>query len=516
MYIDYSQWDIYDYKVSSLSLDLKNPRLGYLGEVTTQVQAIRVLIEKEKVYELAKKISEEGYYVGEEPIICIENNKKIVLEGNRRIAALKLLQNPSKYLPSAKARNLQKNIIEHGIEVDRKIRCHIAPNRLLANPIIYERHRGDAVQKWRTGNQYAFVAKMYSDGLSIEDVCKVLNETRGNVLGPLRAYNLFIEGQDILRDNGVEINIDSFDITNLERFAMLPEVSEFLGIKFNNDDGDIHIGLPREEFTNRLLLVFNTILESDNFSRVYNKRDHMIELLDQLKESPTINLSITPSRSDFFSKSEKSKLNLEEEKAKTTSRKKRKHPMVANWIISPDLEINFDDQKLDIMFYEMKHLSVDKVYSFAFLLRAYLEQSLYLYLDKKNLLSECSKSSSETTKRNNRKKVQTAIDCIKKQKGAATIEEIDQCMEILRFNPSNMYSDVGLKAMLEYVVNNCIVDAFDSLTYKNIKDYSERIKAGLDLAIHNIHNLVDITHNRRAWGHLEPLLLFLSQGVHNE
>lgn len=55
MYIDYSQWDIYDYKVSSLSLDLKNPRLGYLGEVTTQAQAIRVLIEKEKVYELAKK-----------------------------------------------------------------------------------------------------------------------------------------------------------------------------------------------------------------------------------------------------------------------------------------------------------------------------------------------------------------------------------------------------------------------------------------------------------------------------
>ena len=30
----------------------------------------------EKVYELAKKISEEGFYVGEEPIICIENNKK--------------------------------------------------------------------------------------------------------------------------------------------------------------------------------------------------------------------------------------------------------------------------------------------------------------------------------------------------------------------------------------------------------------------------------------------------------
>ena len=149
MYVDYSQWDTYEYKVSSLVLDLDNPRLGYLSEVRTQTQALQLLISKERVYELAKKISEEGYFVGEEPIICIEKDKKVVLEGNRRIAALKLLQNPSKYLPPVRAKILQKNIIDNNVVVDRKIKCFIAPNRILANPIIYERHRGDAVQKWR-------------------------------------------------------------------------------------------------------------------------------------------------------------------------------------------------------------------------------------------------------------------------------------------------------------------------------------------------------------------------------
>lgn len=63
-----------------------------------------------------------------------------------------------------------------------------------ANPIIYERHKGEAVQKWKTGNQYSFVAEMYEkDGLSIEDICEVLNETRGNILKPLKAYNLFLK-----------------------------------------------------------------------------------------------------------------------------------------------------------------------------------------------------------------------------------------------------------------------------------------------------------------------------------
>ena len=158
---------------------------------------MQLLIENERIYELAKKISEEGYFVGEEPIICIENNKKVVLEGNRRVASLKLLQNPKKYLSAAKANVLLRNIVENKIPIDDyKIRCHIAPNRLQANPIIYERHKGDAVKRWETGNQYSFVSDMYlKDGLSVDDICDVLNETRGNVLKTIKVYNLFKEGQ---------------------------------------------------------------------------------------------------------------------------------------------------------------------------------------------------------------------------------------------------------------------------------------------------------------------------------
>lgn len=89
-------------------------------------------------------------------------------------------------------------------------------------------------------------------------------------------------------------------------------------------------------------------------------------------------------------------------------------------------------------------------------------------------------------------------------------------MSILKFNPSKDYYDVGLKAMLEYVVRYRVVTEFDTQTYKNLKDYVERIKMGLDLAIHNINNIVDLTHNRKAWSHLEPLLKFLSENIPDE
>jgi disulfide oxidoreductase YuzD len=132
MYIEYSSWETFEYTLSSLNLDLNNPRIKYRGVPLNQTQIMKFLIENEKVYELAKKISEEGYFVGEEPIICIENNKKVVLEGNRRTSALKLLQDPKKYLSNAKANTLLQNILKNNFPVDRKLRCYIAPNRLLA------------------------------------------------------------------------------------------------------------------------------------------------------------------------------------------------------------------------------------------------------------------------------------------------------------------------------------------------------------------------------------------------
>lgn len=55
MYIDYSIWETYEYKVNTLQLDLNNPRIRYMGDSLNQTQVLKVLLEKEKVYELAKK-----------------------------------------------------------------------------------------------------------------------------------------------------------------------------------------------------------------------------------------------------------------------------------------------------------------------------------------------------------------------------------------------------------------------------------------------------------------------------
>lgn len=294
MYIDYSSWETFEYSIKTLQLDLNNPRIKYRGDILNQTQILKSLIKDEKVYELAKKISEEGYFVGEDPIICLEKNKKAVLEGNRRTAALKLLQDPKKYLSTAKANTLLKNILKNDFPVDKKLRCYIAPNRLLANPIIYERHNGATLQRWKTGNQYAFVAEMYyEDGLIIEDICDVLNESRAKILKPLKAYNLFYEGKEILeKEERITIDIGDFEFTNLERFYSYEPARKFLGIEFDNESGELKIQLQQEEFEKRILEVFKILIDAERFSRDFNKDDQKERFVEKLYENPKFDFSV--------------------------------------------------------------------------------------------------------------------------------------------------------------------------------------------------------------------------------
>lgn len=81
-----------DVAVDELWLDPKNPRLASLHfEIDQQVEILRVLWKEMAVSELVDSIAASGYWKHEEIFATLESGCLIVIEGNRRVAAVKLL-----------------------------------------------------------------------------------------------------------------------------------------------------------------------------------------------------------------------------------------------------------------------------------------------------------------------------------------------------------------------------------------------------------------------------------------
>ena len=143
MKIDYSSWSTRLLSIDNLKLDVKNPRFSYQStKEMNQTEIVKYLIENHAVYELAKAIAINGYLLNEEPIVCKEGDSYVVLEGNRRVAACKILLNPYKFLSPQRAKELSK----YG-PIDDKMRCNIAPTRRDADTLIYNKHTGIPLQK---------------------------------------------------------------------------------------------------------------------------------------------------------------------------------------------------------------------------------------------------------------------------------------------------------------------------------------------------------------------------------
>jgi hypothetical protein len=79
-----------------LLLDGKNPRLAEyaLGDKPTQTELLEILWQKMAVDELAMSIAARGYFTHEPLFVVEEAGRWVVLEGNRRLAAVKLLMDP--------------------------------------------------------------------------------------------------------------------------------------------------------------------------------------------------------------------------------------------------------------------------------------------------------------------------------------------------------------------------------------------------------------------------------------
>ncbi len=86
-----------------IALDRDNPRI-HVEQSDKESDIIKKLIMYEDVQDLAAKIAKTGLLAGERIIVVQEKGQWVVLEGNRRICACKLLLSPQLVPPEYRVR----------------------------------------------------------------------------------------------------------------------------------------------------------------------------------------------------------------------------------------------------------------------------------------------------------------------------------------------------------------------------------------------------------------------------
>lgn len=165
--IDMSTWETKRVNVlSGIRLDPRNVRLE-LESDAPESDIMLDLFKNEKALALVKGIVSVGYLTHEVPVAVRRDRKLVVVEGNRRVAALKAIQNPF-LVPDYQARISALAEGFDGRSNLESIDVKVAPSQEQADQLIATLHTGNQRIAWTPARQAAFFQAQIEGGKSVE------------------------------------------------------------------------------------------------------------------------------------------------------------------------------------------------------------------------------------------------------------------------------------------------------------------------------------------------------------
>jgi hypothetical protein len=175
-------------KVADLRLDLENPRFVGL-QFATEDEMIGYLYENADLSELLLSILNSGY-MDFEPIV-VRRGDNTVLEGNRRVAALRLIRDDK--LREALRVRLPAEPTDQACPDE--IRAVLVDDTADARKFIGFKHI-NGPQKWDAMSKAKYAADWHAEGTSLEDISRALGDTFNTVTRLVDGYSVFKQAVD--------------------------------------------------------------------------------------------------------------------------------------------------------------------------------------------------------------------------------------------------------------------------------------------------------------------------------
>ena len=380
--IDYSKWKVRDLSITSLYLDPLNPRLPEADEGLSQRRLLEELVENEKVYELAKEIADKGYYPTESLIAVEENGKKYIVEGNRRLACLKLLFNPDA-APAKYQKRFRALSDRIDVNVIKKVKVTLAPSRLAAAPIIMSKHTKTQVKGWSPIMQAKFYKQLLDTGMTAKDISEQYAVSQSEIKAFLQSYTMYNIACHLELPEEVHSRVlDSreFPMSTLDRLYRDSNVQNMLGIEFDTKKGligKINSTEFKKGYSKIVSDVATGVIDSRSTNKAADIATYIKSFSDDEKPNKRKKGSFTPET--LISEVDASRAVPTPPKKPKVTRIERKSKSV----IPSSYKCLVNDTRINDVFTELKKLKLEDFKNTSgIMLRVLLELSVGYFLEK--------------------------------------------------------------------------------------------------------------------------------------
>lgn len=373
-------------RLSNLYLDLQNPRYE---KQKSQNEALNTIAREQgsKLLVLLKDIIENGLNPSDIPIVMPDPSKDngyIVLEGNRRIAALKLFKKPTILVNATQKQKYRKLHDNYKKAVPQTIECLVVNSREEANLWIERKHEGEmngaGTVRWDSVQKGRFMAnKTGKDSKVVQliDFMKVASE----------GDTQFVEG------------LKKVGSTNLDRMLGTPEVRSSLGLEYTH--GEYSSRYEWREVLKGLKAIVKRMSEDDfKVADIYHKADRlrfiadipMEELPDKTKkaEQPWKLREYTFSggqKPDDVEDETKGEEMTAEDAQRVTESAQQERPTSRTMFLPEDLTLSIPSDRCNRIYTELKQMShITLPNACSVLMRVFLELSVDCYIETFSLL----------------------------------------------------------------------------------------------------------------------------------
>ncbi|MDX8127171.1 ParB/RepB/Spo0J family partition protein [Methylomonas sp. OY6] len=224
---------------SQIDFDPENPRFYRLNDAHSVVAVIEEMLDDESVQDLMLSIGQKGYFEGEPLLVIKEGERYTVIEGNRRLAAVKLLN--GEVPPPNRRKNSIAFILSETVEPPpKKLPCLVYEGRREILRYLGYRHI-TGIKEWDSLSKAKYLAQLreefyadLDDAAQMRSLSKDIGSRPDYVAQLLTALRLYIRAEG---KNFFDLPIEAKDVefSLITTALSYSDISNWLGLESRKD-----------------------------------------------------------------------------------------------------------------------------------------------------------------------------------------------------------------------------------------------------------------------------------------